>query len=177
MSFFPKPRNFPKKSFSQGFSLVEMLIYIFILVLLLSVIMNIVISSINSGRVIKVSRDIEDSALLSLERISREVRQASSVDLDSSVLGSSPGILVLEGLDINDNPRTVEFYLSSGSLFLKENGVELGALTQAEVEVTDLTFHLFSGPNSQGIRTEITLESGTSTSFSSDNFYSSTLLR
>ncbi|OHA88632.1 MAG: hypothetical protein A3C70_03480 [Candidatus Zambryskibacteria bacterium RIFCSPHIGHO2_02_FULL_43_14] len=161
----------------EGFSLVEMLIYIAILALMLSVIMNIVVSTIRSERIIKVLRNVEDSAILSLERITRETRQAGSVNLNSSILGSSPGKLVLEGTDAGGNPRTVEFYLSSGKLFLKENGVDTGALTQADARISSLIFHLFSGSNSEGIRTEITIESGTSTHFRSDNFYSSTLLR
>src|SRR3989344_2406588 len=113
-------------NFRKGFSLVEMLIYIAILALMLSVIMNIIVSTVRSERVIKVLRNVEDSAILSLERIVRETRQAESVNLVSSDLGSNPGKLVLT--DALGSPRA-EFYLSSGRLFLKENGVDVGALT------------------------------------------------
>ncbi len=166
-----------RKKFIKGFSVLEMLIYIAILVLMLSVIMNIVISVTRSGRIIKSLRNIENSAVLGLERIGRETRQAESVDLVSSILGVSPGQLVLKGTDALGNPRTIKFYLSSGALMFSENGVEVGALTQIEARVSNLVFRLFSGPNSQGIRTEMTIESGTSTHYRSDNFYSSAILR
>src|SRR3989338_3004023 len=161
----------------RGFSLVEMLIYISILVLLLAVIMNIVVSVVRSGRVIKALRNVENSATISLERLVREIRQAESVNVGSSILGSNPGRLVLEGTDIDGNPRTVEFSLSSWTLMFSENGVELGALSQSDARVSNLVFHRFSGPNSEGIRIETTIESGTSTHYRSGKFYSSAILR
>ena len=166
-----------RKKFIKGFSVLEMLIYIAILVLMLSVIMNIVISVTRSGRIIKSLRNIENSAVLGLERIGRETRQAESVDLVSSILGVSPGHLVLKGTDALGNPRTVKFYLSSGALMFSENGIDVGALTQTEARVSNLVFYLFSGSNSQGIRAEMTIENGTSTHYRSDNFYSSAILR
>lgn len=173
----PKSHGLAHRSTAEGFSMVEMLVYIFILVLLLSVIMNIVISVINSGRIIKALRNVENSALISFERVTRETRWASSVDLASSVLGTDPGHLVLVGTDSLGNPRTVEFQLSSGVLMLSENGIEVGAITQADAQVNSLIFHHFSGLNSEGIRTEITIESGTSTHYRSNNFYFSAILR
>lgn len=166
-----------KKFFSKGFSLVEMLVYMFILVLLLAVIMNIIISTVKSARTIRALRNIENSAILGMERIVREVRQAGSVDSGLSVFDINPGVLVLGGLDSNGNPRTVEFYLSSGKLMIKENGIETGALTQTDTQVDSLIFHHFVGPNSEGIRAEINIESGTSTYYRVENFYLSALLR
>lgn len=166
-----------KRLKQQGFSLLEMLIYIAILVLMLAVIMNIIVSLLRSERVIKALRNVESSAALSLERIGRETRQAETINLAGSVLGSSPGELVLSGSDESGNPRTVRFHLASGVLMFSENGVDVGALTQAEARISNLVFYLFSGSNSQGIRTEITIESGTSTHYRSENFYSSALLR
>ncbi|PIQ66595.1 MAG: hypothetical protein COV96_00630 [Candidatus Zambryskibacteria bacterium CG11_big_fil_rev_8_21_14_0_20_42_18] len=162
---------------SRGFSLVEMIIYMFILVLMLAVIMNIIISVISSGRIIKALRNIENSTLISLERITRETRQAQSVNTDSSILGTNPGELVLQGVDADGNPRTVKFYLSSGVLMLSENGVDVGALTKSDASVSSLVFKRFSGANSEGIRTEIAIESGTSTHYRSNNFYFSAILR
>ena len=160
----------------QGFSLLEMLIYIAILVLLLAIIMNIIVSVSNSMRIIKSLRNNEDSAVLSLERVGREVRQANSIDV-SSVFGSHPGRLVLVGTDADDAPRKVEFYLSGGRVFLKENDVDTGALTQTGSKVSSLIFYHFVGVNSEGVRTEMTVESGTSTHYRSEKFYSTTILR
>lgn len=154
-----------------------MLIYIAILVLMLGVITNVVISMVHSGRIINALRNIETSAIMSTERLARELRQAESVNVGLSILGSDPGKLVLESIDLLDNPRTVAFYLSSGTLMLSENGVDTGALSQSDARVSSLIFYPFSSPDALGIRTEITIESGTSTYYRSKKFYSSTILR
>lgn len=161
----------------EGFSLVEMLIYIAILVMMLAVIMNTIVSLTGAERVIKSLRNVENSATSGMERVVREVRQAESVNTSLSILGSNPGTLVLEGTDALGNPRTVEFYLSSGKLLLKENGLDIGALTQADAQVSNLTFYLFSASDAEGIKTEMTVESGTSTYYRSERFYSSAILR
>ena len=161
----------------KGFSILEMLIYISILVLMLAVVMNAIVAVTRSERLIKSLRQIEDSAVLAIERIGREVRGAESVNTGSSTLGAHPGRLVLEGLDDAGSPRTVEFYLSDGRLILKENGADVGPLTQADAVITNLVFRYFSGASSAGVRTEMTLESGTSTSYRSEKFYSTAVIR
>lgn len=160
-----------------GFSLLEILIYIFILVVLLVIIMNVVVSVVGSGRTIRSLRSIENSALSGLERINREVRQADYVILSSSVLDTHPGYLSLSGVDEFGNPRSVEFYLSSGRLVFSENGLETGALTRTDSRVTNLVFRRFATTTYEGIKVEITIESGTSTSYRFNNFYSSATVR
>ena len=177
MPYSSKHRGLAHRSTTEGFSLLEMLFYIAILVLLLAVIMNMVVSVVRSGRIINALRNVENSAIVSLERITRELRQAESVNVSLSTLDSNPGKLVLEGIDETGSPRTVEFYLSLGRLFLKENGVDVGALSQSDAQVSSLIFRRFAGPNAEGIRIEMTLESGTSTHYRSEKFYSSAILR
>ncbi|MDO8589763.1 MAG: type II secretion system protein [bacterium] len=169
--------DMPYSFYRRGFSLVEMLIYISILVLMLAVIMNVIVSMTGAERVIKALRNIENSATVGLERVVRETRQAENINVASSILGSDPGTLVLNGTDALGNPRVVEFYLSSGKLLLKENGVEVGALTQEDAQVSGLIFYLFSASDVEGVRTEMTIESGTSTYYRSEKFYASALLR
>ncbi len=177
MAYPPKHRGLVCRSTIKGFTIVEMLIYIAILVLILAVIMSVVISMVRSGRIINALRNIETSAIMSTERLARELRQAESVNVGSSIFGSDPGKLVLEGVDSLGNPRTVAFHLSSGTLMLSENGVDTGALSQSNARVSSLIFYPFSSPDATGIRTEITIESGTSTHYRSEKFYSSTILR
>ena len=167
--------NLPKNQ--KGFSLVEMLVYISILTLLLALVVSIIISLTSSQRSIKSQRSIDNSAIVGLERIVREIRLASQVNTSASIFDSSPGVLVLEGDDVDGNPRTVEFYISDGQVILRENGIDIGPVTQPEAVVTTLIFRLSTDPNSVGIRTELALESGTSTHYRSNNFYTFAVLR
>ena len=99
------------------------------------------------------------------------------MSIASSIFDTNPGKLVLTSTDAGGNPRTVEFYVSSSTVFLKENGVVSGAVSQSDAKVTNLVFRLFSSASAKGVRIEMTVESGTSTHYRVGNFYSSATLR
>jgi type II secretory pathway pseudopilin PulG len=162
---------------SKGFSLIEMIVYVVILVFMLMIVMSIVVSVTKSDRLIRSARNIETSAASALERIVRESRSMESVDVAASVIGVHPGRLSLDGEDASGNPRSVEFYLSSGRIMMSENGVVAGAITSPDAVVTSLVFNRFATSTAEGVRTVITIESGTSTSYRREDFYSSALLR
>lgn len=161
----------------KGFSLMEMLIYIAILVLIMIVVLNILFNIISSQKKFKSARSVENSAAYTLERINREIRNAQSVDITTSVFGTNPGVLKLIGTDINGNSRIVEFFVSSSTVHIKENGVDLGRLSQADGMVTNLIFTHITNTHSDSVRTVVTFESGTSTNYRSENFYTTTILR
>jgi len=154
----------------------EMLIYLSILALMLWVIGNILNSMIQTERVASSSKVVENAAIFGLERMVREIRDASNVEA-SSVLDLNPGVLVLSGTDTNGGAKTIEFFLSLGALHIKENGVDKGALTESKATVTSLVFSLLSNPNSKSVKTVMTVESGTSTTYKKETFYSTTILR
>jgi prepilin-type N-terminal cleavage/methylation domain-containing protein len=161
----------------RGFSLIEMIVYVVILVFMLAIVMNVVVSVAKSDRLIRSARNIETSAATALERINREAKGMSSIDVAASTLGTHPGRLSLDGEDASGNPRSVEFYLSSGRVMMSENGALVGPLTSADAVVTSLIFTRFATSTVEGVRTAATIESGTTTSYRSENFYSSALLR
>lgn len=165
------------RSFNKGFSLVEIILYVVILVSMLAIIMNVIVSVAKSDRLIRSARNIEASAVSALERITHEARGMDTIDVASSVLGTHPGRLSLDGEDASGNPRSVEFYLSSGKVMMSENGTVIGGLTSDDATVTSLVFTRFATSTTEGVRTAITIVSGTSTGYRSNNFYSSVLLR
>ena len=151
---------------TRGFSLIEILVYIVILVFMLAIILEVVISITRSDRVIRSARNIENSAILSMERITREVRQADSItvaELGTLTLGKEGG--------------TTEFYLSNSRIFMKENGIDIGAITSTSTRVTSLKFSRFASSTVELVRTEFALESGTSTHYRTETFYTSVIKR
>ena len=157
---------------SSGFSIIEILVYISILVFMLAIILEVVVSVTRRERIATSTRDIENSAVLVAERITRETRQAQSINLSSSILGVHPGKLVLDG-----ESRTLEFHLINGRINLKENGVDAGPLTSSTTKVTNLKFTRSATSTTEAIRTELTLESGTSTYYKTETFYFSSSIR
>jgi type II secretory pathway pseudopilin PulG len=162
---------------SRGFSLIEMVVYIAILVFMLIIISEVVFSVSRNNRVIKAVRTVELSAVGALERMNREIRNADSIDTAASSFGVSPGVLSLDGEDDAGVAYSVEFYLSDGRVRVRENGIEAGALTQASSTVTTLIFSRFSATTTEGVRIEMAVESGTSTAYRSETFYSTVLIR
>ena len=144
---------------------------------MLTIIFEAAFSIARSERVVKSVRRVEASAMFSLERLTREVRNAESIDMASSTLGVHPGRLVLVSIGEAGVPVRREFALSAGRLHLLEDGLDLGALTEEDVTVTSLKFHRFASTTVQGIRVEMSLESGTSTHYRSEQFYGAALLR
>ncbi len=161
----------------KGFSLIEMIVYISILAFMLIIVTEVIYSINSSQRVMRAVRDIESSALISLDRIGREVRGATSINVASSTLGTNPGVLVLNSTDGSGAARVVRFYLSSGRVRMSENGVDAGALTESSATTTSLIFRRFATSTAEGIRIGVALESGTSTYYRTENFYSSLLIR
>ncbi len=166
-----------KNNKKKGFSIAEILIYITILVFMLTVVINILFTILKSQRSFNASKSVESSALVSMERITREIREAQSINTSSSTLAVHPGLLTLESTDTNGNPRTVKFSLVNNKLNLEENGIGQGALTRLDSKVTRLVFTSIVSTSSRAVRTEITIESGTSTNYRSGKFYSTTILR
>ncbi len=161
----------------KGSTLVEALIYLFILVLLLGVVIYAMVSFSRSFGLLQSGRTVESSAIASFERMTREIRDAKSIDLVQSSLGTSPGQLFLNSTDASGNAETFGFFLTGQSLHLKDNGVDQGALTLSSARVTSLTFQRIATSVSEAVKISMTIESGSGPSYKSATFYNTAVLR
>src|SRR4051812_39663825 len=108
-------------SSKKGFSLIEMLIYIAILTIIFLMIVETIIGFSSSYRTLGAQRIIEHSAMESLERLTRDIRGATSVDVLNSTLGTSPGVLKLT-TTYNNVSTTTRFYVDIDTLKVDVNG-------------------------------------------------------
>ncbi len=166
-----------RSSSERGASLAEMLVYISILVILLAVMTRTAVTLSAGYRSLKASQNIESAAISSMERMTRDIRGASSVNAASSSLGSSPGALSLAMTDASGNPKAERFYLSGGILRLDENGAYSGPLTPAGTTVTSLVFRQISTQKSKGIKIEMTIAAFQGKATTTRNFYDTAELR
>src|SRR3989344_4982017 len=91
-----KIRQIQKKSlFSSGFSLIELIIYASILALILIVMVHTMFGIGSSYVNLKVMRNAENSAAVAMERMTRDIRDAESINLGASTLNAHPGKLML----------------------------------------------------------------------------------
>jgi len=159
-----------------GYTLLETIIAMSILSLVLVVAVSTLSVFVRSYQSIQAVSRINSSATVALERITREIRRASSIDYINTTLNTHPGRLVLNSV-YNGSITTIDFYFDNGVLKMKRGGVEIGALTRKNVTVDNLIFYISSGALSSIIRTDIDFTTTARGATTSATFYSSTVLR
>ncbi|MFQ5661945.1 MAG: prepilin-type N-terminal cleavage/methylation domain-containing protein [Candidatus Paceibacteria bacterium] len=155
-----------------GFSLIESLIYIAIIAAMAALVVNVLLVTTKSYNSLRISRDINNSALTTIERITREVKAAEGINIAESVFDVHPGRLI-----VTTSATTTEFYLDSSTLKIKENNVDMGALVQQGSSVDNLVFRMLDNSTTKGIRIEMTISNTRGSLTKTKNFYSFAVLR
>lgn len=166
-----------QKYFKRGFSLAEMIIYAAILSVLSIVTINATFSTMRSFAEFRVARDLNSSATSLLERMTREIRTAYGINGAQSTFDSNPGRLTLLTKDSGGANTTVEFYVETGTLKIKEGGVLMGALTSSSTAVMNFIVRSLSNPKSKAVKAELELTTTRGGISKSGNFYITILLR
>lgn len=156
----------------KGFSLIEMLIYISLLAVVGVLIVNSMLFLAPSYNSLKVTRDINNAAVVTIERVTREIRAADSIHTANSVFNLVDGKLVL-----NTGLSTVSIYLSDGRVYVQEGVGSPSPLTREGIEVTSLIFEHFIGPQSENIQMSMTVEGTSRTLTKNETFYTAAVLR
>jgi len=164
-----------KLSVRGGFSLIEMIVYISIMTLILVVVINMIIIIITSQKKVSSLSIVEHSAVVAFDRMSREIRDAVSIDYGKSQ-SSYPAKLVLDTVDEGGVPMEVEIYLENDSLKINDGNIS-GPLVDPGAKVTDFSFFLLSDGTVEAVKLELTLEAGENQFKKTETFYSTILLR
>ncbi len=157
---------------TSGFSLIEVLVYIAVTVSI-SLAGVLTYLSLNSGLVRSATeRSVNHAAQVALERITRDIRGATTVNAAQSTLGSSPGVLTL-----TNAATTTNYSVSGGALILEVDGVTLGPLTGSGVTVEDFTVNRYVGTSTELVRVKLTLSAVTTAASTTRTYYTSAVLR
>ncbi len=159
----------------KGFSLAETIVYIALLAIIFIVVINSLVAIMTSYYTVKSSKDIENSAMLGLDRIERDTKNAASIASIST--STNPNSITINTFDTNGNPLVDRFYVATGTLSVDENGIYSGPLSVSGVTVTSLIFSPINTGNSSGVRIQMTLQTGSGNAFKSKNFFDTALMR
>ncbi|KKS45093.1 MAG: hypothetical protein UV08_C0009G0003 [Parcubacteria group bacterium GW2011_GWA2_42_18] len=154
----------------------ETLVYLIIFAILSVTIVNVLVTTMRSFAEARTSRALALSGIV-LERAARETRAALSIDTAGSILDSHPGKLKLNSTDDSGNPKTLEFYLESGVVKLKEDSVVSGALTSSYLEITNLVFRSASSSHGAVVKMELSARDQRDRYARVKNFNTSVVLR
>ncbi|MCR4311065.1 MAG: hypothetical protein NUV54_00630 [Candidatus Taylorbacteria bacterium] len=166
-----------KQHKQKGFSLVETVIYLGLLVLIMISIVSMIIGMSRAYSFLKQSVRIQSSAVTSLDKMIREMRNAKSVDLANSTLDTSPGVLTLNTTTDAGADQTIQFYAQNGVLRIKKDEVDQGPLSLTGVTFSSLLFRHITTGISEAVKIELVLSAGQGSSERSAPFYGTAILR
>ena len=151
-------RNTP--TLEGGYSFVEIIVYMMLFVTLSTVLISCLIGMTKSYRVVRSTNDLIDGAHVSMERVTREIRGATSLDLTTSVFATDPGVLKLNTTNASGGAKTVQFDTTGSTLEMldSEHGSAVN-LTGESVAVTSLVFRKITPAHGSAVRIEMTLHS------------------
>ncbi len=155
-----------------GFTFIEVLVYSSILVVVCLIAVGSFISVRSVFGQARLTHTLTQAAETSLERMVFDIERATQVDVPGSVFGSSPGSLTLV-----HGPDTRMFYMSGTQLRVRENGVDVGPLTPADVLVESMQFTHYQNTHTEGVRVSIRLHAENRFGSTTRTFTTTALLR
>ncbi|MBU3969028.1 hypothetical protein KJ991_02325 [Patescibacteria group bacterium] len=167
---------FPTKLFNRagkGISLIEVLIYMAITTMVLVFVINMMMFTTKTFNGFKISRDIKNSATISMGRMINEIRKAKSVDQTLSLFDNPNGKLALNM--INGDKTTL--FLDSGILKIENNGTIEGSLSLTDTFINSLVFKVINNTKGQAVKIEINIKDKENGFTKSENFYMTTVLQ
>lgn len=170
-------KNFSQHSSCRGFTLVEMVIYVAFFTLLSVLAIEATMIAMKSFYALRITHNINQSATVALERMSREIRNAYDIDTTQSTLNTNPGRLMLKTKDGGGANTTIEFYTSGNQIRAKEGGIDRGSFMTKNTTVTNLIFRQSTTTNSKAIKIEMTLHDTHGIIQKNSNFYNTIILR
>ena len=165
-----------KNSKKFGYTLVEMIVYVAVISLISLVIVNTTLSFSRSYRHLQALRIVDDSGSGAMERMTRDIRAASTIDVANSTLGSSPGVLTVIAT-ANSISTTTKFYLQNNIAKADVNGSYFGPLTLSTATTTSLVFTKLDSPISHAIKIDMTVVATVGGVTKTKNYHSTIILK
>jgi len=166
-----------ERIFRTGFTLIEVVLYVALFSTMSVMSMNMLFQAIQSFNALRIARDINDSSVGIIERLTRDVRSAAFIDLANSTFDIHPGRLTLNTVSASGTPLTVEYYVNGSTLHLKEDGVDKGSLMSAKTSIDALVFRYVDVGTTVGVKIELHLSSARGGVDAVDHFYDTVILR
>lgn len=165
----------------KGISLVETIIYLAIFTMVSILVINSFITVMGSFSTTRTNRSLMEAGINSMERISREIRQADSIDVLNSSLNG--GTLQLNSKDSGENLITIKFSKVNNDLNLyKCSGLTVcntlsGNLVGENISLDSLVFRRVITAQGEAIKIEMTLRDLYSKTNKTENFYNTIILK
>ncbi len=142
----------------QGFTLVELLIYVSIVGLVSVSLVNFVttVSQIRSKNAVVI--EVHENVRAAVDIMSDYVRRASALDVSGSTFGTDPGVLSLNMSSTTIDPTQFFLNYDNGQLQVSQAGAGTTSIVSDEIRISNFTLTNIPGRGKARIRVEITAE-------------------
>lgn len=162
-----------KNKKQSGYSLMELVVYIAIFAFLAVTMTKSLLTVMRTYASAKTYRTLQTNGELIMERISREIRDATTIT--SATYDTNPGALALSGIDTNGAVKTASFSVSSDAVQINDNGTT-GAISTSDVDISSLIFRHMTTAVGDVIKVELNLTT-TRGNIASATFYNTIAIR
>ena len=166
---------------NTGFSLIEIIIYFALLAIISTLVISSMISLFKNYNIVRANQDIEYNAISILDKLTRDARDARSINIsDSSFSVAQGAVSFIIGSSTNDNAsNTAKFYFNNGKVKYMKDGVDFGNLSTNSVTVSNFKLYYINASSTEAIKVELNLEvtPHLHQATISKNFYTTILLR
>lgn len=159
---------------TEGFSLIEIIVYLAIFSFLSILVIRSFITILASSSVINTNYRLLDSGSVAIDRISYEIRRAKSVDLSNSYFSVDDGAIRLK--DENDSSY-VDFLKSDDALIFSKNGTVVDNLLSNDIILNKLIFNRIVTVNGEALKIEMEIQDKKSDPIRKEKFYDTIILR
>ncbi len=159
--------NFKEKR-KNGYTLVELLVYIALLGVISLVIIGVFMTISRASSKANVLIEINSNSYSAMERMIYEIKNASYVYTPTSNFinynynsGKPSQLSLATPLDLSANETSgyIDFYLENNTIFLKKDGVNPIALTSDSILVQSLSFSYFKNDKRESVKIDFTAHS------------------
>ena len=159
-----------KLKMNKGYSLLETIFYISFFAIFSILVINSLIVMTKSFRETTIYADLMQGSSV-MEKISREVRQAVSIN------SISTSILKINTKDAAGLDKIEEFTFSNPNVRFLENNVFTGNLNTSNISIQDLTFTKISTVKGEAVKILLTVKSNRDSRNRTESFYDTVVLR
>ncbi|MFH1286938.1 MAG: four helix bundle protein [Candidatus Magasanikbacteria bacterium] len=143
---------------SDGFTLVELIIYIAIIAGILIALLSFIQYIMNARTKAYVIQEVHSNTRTAMTLVEQLIREADGVNIGASTLGSDPGVLSLSMASSSLDPTIIDLTVDDGSLRVTRGSGEAEILTSEHVRVENfITTRIGSGKRKDNIRIQMTV--------------------
>ncbi len=154
-------RKIKIKNKEEGFTLIEMIVYVALVGIIFIVLFNIIFFIIKANnKIIALSR-VNSNAHSAMERMTYEIINSNYVYLPTSNFSSNNAQMSLAtkvGASSNEEITFIDFYVENNTIFLKEEGLGSIAITSQDVLVSDMEFLYYKNDSRESITIDMIIQ-------------------